>query len=112
MSNKKSILRNKSSKNKNRTKKTKQNHNRDTLQLSGDERKVHEDIIQRRITGGARLTQEAVREAYDRALKQWQELPGSMIKPMTSIIFPRRKDRKSQDSLTFQQTRTDTDEGQ
>lgn len=111
MSNKKTISRKKSSRYKNRKKKTNQNHLRDTFQLSGNERKVHEDIIQRRITGGARLTEADVREAYDRALKQWQELPGSIIRPTTGIIFPSRKDSKSQDSLTFEKARTDTDEG-
>lgn len=112
MSNKKSTSRKKSSKFKNRRKKTKQNHHRDTLQLSGNERKVHEDIIQRRITGGVKLSEEVAREAYFHALKQWQELPGSVIRPTTGIIFPNEKDRKFQDSPTFQQTQTDTDNGQ
>ena len=112
MSNKKSTPRKKSSKYKNRRKKTKQNHHRDTFQLSGNERKVHEDIIQRRITGGVKLSNEVAREAYFHALKQWQELPGSVIRPTTGIIFSSEKDRKSQDSLTFRQTQTDTDKGE
>src|SRR5437867_13233987 len=106
MSNKKSTSRKKSSKYKNRKKKTKQNHHRDTLQLSGNERKVHEDIIQRRITGGVTLSMEAVREAYARALEQWKKLPGSVIKPSTDIVLLSQKDHKSQDSLTFEKTGT------
>jgi hypothetical protein len=81
------------------------------LRLSGDERKVHEDIIQRRITGGVKIPEEVVREAYFRALKQWQHLPGSVVRPTTDVMPPIQNDREFQDLLSFRQREADTDNG-
>jgi hypothetical protein len=61
----------------------------------GEERKVHEEIIERRLGGGAAPTE----EAYARALKQWQELPGSVIRPPTDVTLPVQKLPKSQDTV-------------
>jgi hypothetical protein len=81
--------------------------------IEGEERKVHEEIIDRRITGGISLSKEDVTEAYARALKQWQELPGSIVRPPTDITLPSQKGRrKSQDTITTsEQTQNDTENG-
>src|SRR5437773_10340296 len=50
----------------------------------GRERKVHEEIIERRLEGGAPPTP----EAYTRALEQWHKLPGSVMRPPTDIALP------------------------
>lgn len=77
--------------------------------IEGEERKVHEEIIERRIGGGEAPTP----EAYARALKQWQQLPGSVIRPPTDVTLPTRKLRKSQDTLDIsEQTDNDTDKGE
>jgi hypothetical protein len=74
-------------------------HRKPPLFIEGEERKMHEEIINRRITGGVKLTDKAIAKAYDRALKQWQELPGSIVRPPTDVI-PSQKLRKSQETLT------------
>jgi hypothetical protein len=57
----------------------------------GRERKVHEEIIERRLEGGAPPTP----EAYARALEQWHQLPGSVVRPPTDIGLPGEKSPKA-----------------
>ena len=100
------------SKNNNGTKHTGPNDDRKRTLIEGEERKVHEEIIDRRIRGGAALSKDDITEAYDRALKQWQELPGSIIRPPTDITLATQNRRKSQDTrTTSEQTNNETDNG-
>jgi hypothetical protein len=98
-SNKKS-KRIKISKNNKRTKHTERSDAWKRSLVEGEERKVHEEIIDRRIRGGSALTNEDIAEAYDRAQKQWQDLPGSIVKPPTDITLPAQKRPKSQDNMS------------
>ena len=76
--------------------------------VEGEERKVHEEIIERRLGGGAPPTE----EAYARALKQWEELPGSVVRPPTDVKLPTQKPTKSQNTLNAsEQTNNGTDKG-
>ena len=50
----------------------------------GREREVHEEIIKRLLEGGAPPTP----EAFARGLKQWQQLPGSIIRSSTDVNLP------------------------
>jgi len=43
--------------------------------------RIHEDFIERRLGGGAPATP----EAYDRAVRQWRELPGAVRVPSTDL---------------------------
>jgi hypothetical protein len=43
----------------------------------GREHAVHQQIVERRIGGGAPATP----EAYARALEEWHQLPGSVVRP-------------------------------
>jgi hypothetical protein len=80
--------------------------------IEGEERKVHEQIIDRRVTGGTSLSKDEITEAYARALKQWQELPGSIVRPPTDITLPNQKERKSQDTkTTSEQSQNNTNNG-
>jgi hypothetical protein len=45
----------------------------------GREHAVHEQIINRRLGGGAPATA----EAYAKALEEWHQLPGSVVRPPT-----------------------------
>jgi hypothetical protein len=56
-------------------------------QEPGKERQVHEEIIARHYEGGMAPTP----EAYRRALKQWQQLPGSIVRPPTDVQPPAKK---------------------
>jgi len=110
---------NKSSKNdnynkKNETKNNTESNNHDKPSLiEGEERKVHEEIIDRRIRGGAALSKEDITTAYDRALQQWQKLPGSVISPPTDITLANQKRPKSNDTTSpDEETRNDTDKGE
>jgi len=69
--------------------------------VEGEERKIHEEIIDRRIRGGASLTKEDITKAYDRALKQWQELPGSIVRPPSDVTLPAPSRRNSQDTKSY-----------
>jgi hypothetical protein len=80
--------------------------------IEGRERTMHEKLINRRITGGVKLSDEAIAKAYDRSLRQWQELPGSIVRPPTDVI-PSQKLLKSQEILTTsEQTDNGTDKGE
>jgi len=93
--------------------------------IEGEERRVHEEIIEQRIGGTVIPTQEKIierrrgdtvipnqdeiiersrrqgggapptAEAYARALKQWQQLPGSVSRPPTDVIVPTQKRKES-----------------
>jgi hypothetical protein len=45
----------------------------------GREHAVHQQIIERRLSGGAPATP----EAYAKAIEEWQQLPGSIVRPPT-----------------------------
>jgi hypothetical protein len=45
----------------------------------GREHAVHQQIVERRLCGGAPATP----EAYAKALEEWQRLPGSVVRPAT-----------------------------
>jgi hypothetical protein len=47
----------------------------------GREHAVHQELLQQRIGGGAPPTP----EAYAKALAQWQQLPGSIVRPPTDL---------------------------
>jgi hypothetical protein len=48
---------------------------------AGREHQVHQEIVARRIEGGAPPTP----DAYAEALKQWQQLPGSIVRPPSDV---------------------------
>lgn len=50
----------------------------------GRERQVHEDILERRWQGSPEPTP----EKYRRALEQWKNLPGSIVRPATDHEAP------------------------
>jgi hypothetical protein len=71
--------------------------------LYGEERKVHEEIIERRMgeeppTHERKLHEEIIErrmgeespsvDAYSRALEQWKKLPGSVVRPPTDVRPP------------------------
>lgn len=47
----------------------------------GREHQVHKEILERRMRGGPEPTP----DAYARALEQWKNLPGSIVRPPTDI---------------------------
>lgn len=88
-----------------------EDHRKPPLFIEGEERKMHEEIINRRITGGVKLSDKGIAKAYDRALKQWQELPGSVVRPPTDVT-PSQKLRKDKETLTAsEQSDNDTHKG-
>jgi hypothetical protein len=50
----------------------------------GREHQVHKEILERRMRGGPAPTP----DAYTRALEQWKNLPGSIVRPPTDITPP------------------------
>jgi hypothetical protein len=50
----------------------------------GREHQVHKEILERRWKGGPAPTSDASR----RALEQWNNLPGSVVRPPTDITAP------------------------
>jgi hypothetical protein len=50
----------------------------------GREHQVHEEILKRRMRGGPEPTP----GDYARALEQWKNLPGSIVRPPTDVISP------------------------
>jgi hypothetical protein len=50
----------------------------------GGEHQVHKEILERRMTGGPKPTP----DAYTRALEQWKNLPGSIVRPPTDVTAP------------------------
>jgi hypothetical protein len=47
----------------------------------GREHAVHQELVEKRIGGGDPPTP----EAYAKALQQWQQLPGSVVRPPTDV---------------------------
>ena len=45
----------------------------------GREHAVHQQIVEQRLSGGAPATP----EAYAKAIEEWQQLPGSIVRPPT-----------------------------
>jgi hypothetical protein len=54
---------------------------RPTHRPHGREHEVHKEILARRMRGGA----EPTAEKYAKALKEWQQLPGSVVRPPSDI---------------------------
>jgi hypothetical protein len=79
--------------------------------LLENERKVHEEIINRRITGGVTLTQKEISEAYVRALEQWQKLPGSITKSPTNVLLIQQPSKSQYKEAAPEQTDDDTNNG-
>ena len=50
----------------------------------GREHQVHKEILERRMRAGS----EATPDAYTRALEQWKNLPGSIVRPPTDVTPP------------------------
>jgi hypothetical protein len=50
----------------------------------GREHQVHKEILDRRMRGGPEPTP----DAYARALEQWKNLPGSIVRPPTDVTPP------------------------
>lgn len=50
----------------------------------GREHQVHKEILERRMRGGPAPTP----DAYTRALEQWKNLPGSIVRPPTDVTPP------------------------
>jgi hypothetical protein len=73
-------------------------------QKLGRERQVHEEIIARRTEGGAPPTA----EAYARALEQWQQLPGSIVRPPTDVRPPAQEPPKSSAAKPASEPTTDS----
>jgi hypothetical protein len=60
----------------------------------GREHQVHKEILERRMTGGPEPTP----EAYARALEQWKDLPGSIVRPPTDVTPPPAEEEPSKPS--------------
>ena len=55
----------------------------------GRDREVHAKIVEKRLEGGAPATP----DAYDKALEEWHQLPGSITRPPTDVkAAPKGKD--------------------
>ena len=54
----------------------------------GREHEVHKEILARRMRGGP----EPTADAYLRALEQWKNLPGSVVRPPTDVTSPPAQD--------------------
>lgn len=50
----------------------------------GREHEIHKEILERRWRGGPASTPDAI----ERALEQWKNLPGSVVRPPTDITAP------------------------
>jgi hypothetical protein len=86
----------------------------------GEEREVHEQIIERRMggeeppTSEKKLHEEIIArrmgeeppsvDAYSRALEQWKKLPGSVIRPPTDVHPPTTESQKSQGASSASRT--------
>jgi hypothetical protein len=57
------------------------NSDRPQPNSEGREHQVHKEILERRMRGGA----EPTLNAYSRALEQWKDLPGSIVRPPTDV---------------------------
>ena len=59
----------------------------------GREHQVHQEILERRMRGG----KSPEPTDYRRALEQWKELPGSIVRPPTDITAPPEEKVKPED---------------
>jgi hypothetical protein len=61
-------------------------------ETEGRDHAVHMEILARRMRGGPGpaigVGPDATREAYARALEQWKNLPGSVVRPPTDVTLP------------------------
>jgi hypothetical protein len=71
-------------------------HQKDPL-FEGKERRVHEELINRRIGGGIVITKKEIAEAFAQARQQWMNLPGSIIKSSSDILLIEKRS-KSKDT--------------
>jgi hypothetical protein len=55
---------------------------------AGREHQVHKEILDRRMRGGP----EPTHEDYTRALEQWKNLPGSIVRPPTDVTQPAKEE--------------------
>jgi hypothetical protein len=77
--------------------------------IKGEERKVHEEIIEKRIGGGVPPSP----GLYASALRQWQHLPGSVVRSATDVKLPIQKPLSAQkNGPTSEQRDNDTDREQ
>jgi hypothetical protein len=65
----------------------------------GREHAVHQQIVERRLSGGAPATP----EAYAKALEQWQQLPGSVVRPPTDQKAPKKNTSEVKDKGSKQE---------
>jgi hypothetical protein len=73
----------------------------------GREHKVHKEILERRMRGGPQPTP----DAYTRALEQWQNLPGSIVRPPTDVTAPPAEEPSEPDNQgDSSSVKTDADE--
>jgi hypothetical protein len=56
-----------------------QDKDRPRRRRMGREHAVHQQIVERRLSGGAPATP----ETYAKALEEWKQLPGSVVRPPT-----------------------------
>ena len=94
--------------------KTNTGRNKDRMQQlrgEGKERKVHEEIMDRRIRGGISLTNEEIAEAYKRAQEQWLRLPGSINRPSTDVYLVQKQFKSQVSNGASKQTHDHTDNG-
>ncbi len=59
---------------------------------AGREHEVHQEILRRRMRGG----EEPSPDTYTRALEEWQDLPGSIVRPPSDIARPDTKKPEDQ----------------
>jgi hypothetical protein len=59
----------------------------------GRDHPVHQQIVERRLGGGAPATP----EAYAKALEEWKQLPGSVVRPPTDEKTAQQLKDKSQE---------------
>jgi hypothetical protein len=73
----------------------------------GREHQVHEEILARRMRGG----REPTRDAYTRALEQWKNLPGSIVRPPTDVTpLPAEEPSEQADQGGSIRSKPDADE--
>jgi len=64
--------------------------------FEGKERRLHEDIINRRIGGGIVLTKKEIAEAFDQAREQWINLPGAIMKSPSDILLIQKRSKSQE----------------
>ncbi len=77
----------------------------------GNERNAHEEIINRRVTGGVAMRREEIAEAYVRAQEQWLQLPGSTIRSPMDVLLIQNRDKFKDISGSSKQKINDANNG-